>query len=70
MRLSVLLICSLFVSSMFAQKATMYSTTHADRWVKSTIKMQTVTSADVTAFNEHATRLGMDCLHPRKVTTA
>lgn len=52
MRLSVLLICSLFVSSMFAQKATMYSTTHADRWVKSTIKMQTVTSADVTVFNE------------------
>ena len=47
-----LLICLITSLTMSAQKATMYSTTHAERWVKSTIKMQTATVADVTVSDE------------------
>ena len=55
MRLSLLIIFPFFMSSTSAQKAIMYSTTHADRWVKSTIKMQTATNAEQIDFEERLT---------------
>lgn len=47
-----LLICLITSLTVSAQKATMYSTTHAERWVKSTIKMQATASADVSVSSE------------------
>ena len=49
---ALLLFCLITSLTVSAQKATMYSTTHAERWVKSTIKMQAATTADVTVGGE------------------